>query len=146
MKPENILWHRPSPEAPLHVSTADDDTLAIADFGCAADRAVIRLRYPCVQFCPPEATWKEGVPFKYDHRCDVWGLGATWLASLGWYYSGVSSYGSGSGCYGYRNLRRTHPEFWEKLTPVSRCLLEGSLAPDPADRATAGELADLLSA
>ena len=145
IKPENILWHRPDPNAPFFGSC---DALSIGDFGCSSKLERMYGRYPTQTYCPPEAQLTYGEQNSYDKSCDVWSLGATWLSVLsgGDIVSGPGKTASDEFMNGgYSYVKKHHSNFWNAISTSSQNLLEASVVPTAADRASSHEIAEMLS-
>jgi serine/threonine protein kinase len=146
IKPENILWHRPQTNTSLECES--EEVFALSDFGCSSELRKTASRYPSQSCCPPEAHWSSHEGILYDESCDIWSLGVTWFSALvgGDLLAGAG--GAPRGRFmedGHRFIRDHHTYYWNKLSTTTKDLLEASLVPSPADRATSREVADLLS-
>ena len=146
IKPENILWHRPQTSTSLDWES--EEVFAISDFGCSSRLMRTASRYPSQSCCPPEAHWSSQGGILYDESCDIWSLGVTWFLALAGGDILAGAGGAPRGRFledGHRFIRDRHTYYWNKLSKSTKDLLEASLVPSPADRATSREVADLLS-
>lgn len=134
---KNHVAHRDlKPENLLLLSTEDDSTVKIADFGFAKKvYAPQSLTTQCGTpgYVAPEIL--EGIP--YDTRADMWSVGVILYILLGGYPPFIENNQRDL----FRKIRRGeyefHDEYWGTVTPEAKDLISSLLTVDPNTRLNA---------